>query len=32
MIRPVKLPPGLEDATLRFGRSQSHELGQPWVL
>ena len=22
----------IEDASLRFGRSQDHELGQPWVL
>ena len=22
----------IEDARLRFGRSQRHELGQPWVL
>lgn len=22
----------IENSALRFGRSQSHELGQPWVL
>ena len=22
----------MEDARLRFGRGQHHELGQPWVL
>ena len=27
-----RFPGRIEDATLRFGRSQSHELGQPWVL
>ena len=27
-----RFPGRIEDATLRFGRRQSHELGQPWVL
>ena len=27
-----RFPGRLEDATLRFGRRQVHELGQPWVL
>ena len=27
-----RFPGRIEDATLRFGRSQSHELGEPWVL
>ena len=27
-----RFPGRIEDATLRFGRSQNHELGEPWVL
>ena len=27
-----RFPGRIEDATLRFGRSQGHELGQPWML
>ncbi len=27
-----RFPGRLQDAKLRFGRSQDHELGQPWVL
>ena len=27
-----RFPGQIDDATLRFGRSQSHKLGQPWVL
>ena len=27
-----RFPGRIEDATLRFGRGQSHELGEPWVL
>ena len=27
-----RFPGRIEDTTLRFGRSQGHELGQPWVL
>ena len=27
-----RFPGRIEDATLRFGRSQQHELGQPWML
>ena len=27
-----RFPGRIEDARLRFGRSQRHELGQPWVL
>ena len=27
-----RFPGRIEDATLRFGRSRSHELGQPWIL
>ena len=27
-----RFPGRLQDAKLRFGRSQNHELGQPWVL
>ena len=27
-----RFPGRIENATLRFGRCQSHELGQPWVL
>ncbi len=27
-----RFPGRLEDARLRFGRTQLHELGQPWVL
>ena len=27
-----RFPGRIEDATLRFGRSQGHELGKPWML
>ena len=27
-----RFPGRIEDATLRVGRGQSHDLGQPWVL
>ena len=27
-----RFPGRIEDATVRVGRSQGHELGQPWVL
>ena len=27
-----RFPGRMEDARRRFGRSQGHELGQPWVL
>lgn len=27
-----RFPGRIEDATQRFGRSQRHELGQPWML
>ncbi len=27
-----RFPGRLQDAKLRFGRNQPHELGQPWVL
>ena len=27
-----RFPGRIEDTTLRFGRGQSHELGEPWVL
>ena len=27
-----RFPGRLEDAKLRFGRTQLHELGEPWVL
>ena len=27
-----RFPGRIEDATLNFGRTRSHELGQPWVL
>ena len=27
-----RFPGRIEDATLRFGRSQRHEVGQPWML
>ena len=27
-----RFPGRLEDAKLRFGRTQLHELGKPWVL
>ena len=27
-----RFPGRIEDATLRFGRSQNHELGEPWVI
>ena len=27
-----RFPGRIEDATLRVGRSQGHELGQPWML
>ena len=27
-----RFPGRIENATLRFGRSQDHALGQPWVL
>ena len=27
-----RFPGRIEDATLRFGRSKGHELGQPWML
>ena len=27
-----RFPGCIKDATLRFGRNQRHELGQPWML
>ena len=27
-----RFPGRIEDATLRFGRNQCHELGHPWML
>ena len=27
-----RFPGRIEDATLRFGRSQEHDLGKPWML
>ena len=27
-----RFPGRIDDATLRFGRGQRHELGQPWVI
>ena len=27
-----RFPGRLEDSRLRYGRTQSHELGEPWVL
>ena len=27
-----RFPGKIEDATLRFGRIQNHELGEPWIL
>ena len=31
-VSVYRFPGRIEDATLRFGRSQGHELGQPWML